>query len=58
MYLTSRARASSAADWRKRSQYYPPIYWLSLLRVPDRGKFPGTGPSGNGVPENFKSQEQ
>jgi hypothetical protein len=40
------------------AQYYPPIYWLSLLKVPGREKFPGTGASGNGVPENFRSQEQ
>jgi hypothetical protein len=39
------------------AQYYPPIYWLSLLKVPGREKFPGTGASGNGVPENFKTQE-
>jgi hypothetical protein len=40
------------------AQYYPPIYWFSLLKVPGREKFPGTGASGNGVPENFHSQEQ
>ena len=40
------------------AQYYPPIYWLSLLEVPGREKFPGSGASGNGVPESFKSQEQ
>lgn len=40
------------------AQYYPPVYWLSLLKVPGREKFPGTGASGNGVPENFKTQEQ
>ena len=50
--------AEVAPDLARAAQYYPPIYWLSLLKVPDRGKFPGTGPSGNGVPENFKTQEQ
>ena len=40
------------------AQYYPPIYWLSLLKVPGREKFPGTGAAGNGFPENFKSQEE
>ncbi len=40
------------------AQYYPPIYWLSLLNVPGREKFPGTGAGGNGVPDSFKSQEQ
>ncbi|CAJ0873547.1 hypothetical protein AMST5_02519 [freshwater sediment metagenome] len=40
------------------AQYYPPIYWLSLLKVPGRERFPGTGLAGNGVPENFRTQEQ
>ena len=40
------------------AQYYPPIYWLSLLKIPDRSKFPGTGPNGNGLPVGFKTQEQ
>jgi hypothetical protein len=40
------------------AQYYPPVYWLSLLKVPGREKFPGAGVSGNGVSEDFKSQEQ
>ncbi len=40
------------------AQYYPPIYWLSLLKVPGREQFPGTGAAGNGVPDFFKSQEQ
>jgi hypothetical protein len=40
------------------AQYYPPIYWFSLLKVPGREKFPGTGDAGNGVPDSFKSQEQ
>jgi hypothetical protein len=40
------------------AQYYPPIYWLSLLKIPDRSKFPGTGPNGNGIPVGFKTQEQ
>jgi hypothetical protein len=50
--------AAIAPNLAAASQYYPPIYWLSLLKVPGREKFPGTGLSGNGVPESFKSQEQ
>jgi len=40
------------------AEYYPAIYWFSLLRIPDRGLFPGTGPDGNGMPVAFKTQEQ
>src|SRR2546425_10166957 len=32
------------------AEYYPSIYWYSMLRVPDAREFPGTGPSGNGMP--------
>jgi hypothetical protein len=44
--------AKAAAD------YYPASYWYSLLKVPDKGQFPGTGPSGNGFSPNMKSQAQ
>src|SRR3954467_13281723 len=38
------------------AQYYPAIYWWSMLKVPDKSEFPGTGPQGNGIPANLKSQ--
>jgi hypothetical protein len=40
------------------AQYYPAIYWASMIRVPDKSSFPGTGDKGNGIPENFRTQEQ
>jgi hypothetical protein len=40
------------------AQYYPAIYWFSLLKIPDKSKFPGTGPNGNGIPVEFKTQDQ
>jgi hypothetical protein len=40
------------------AEYYPAIYWYSMLKVPDRSEFPGTGPSGNGMPVGLKSQAQ
>ncbi|HEY6256296.1 MAG TPA: carboxypeptidase-like regulatory domain-containing protein [Xanthobacteraceae bacterium] len=40
------------------AEYYPPIYWLSLLNVPTKADFPGTGPKGNGINPNIKSQPQ
>src|SRR5882724_369757 len=47
-----------APNPRAAAEYYPAIYWFSMLRVPDKGEFPGTGPRGNGIPENMKSQGQ
>src|SRR5262249_37763461 len=40
------------------AEYYPAQYWYSMLEIPDKGLFPGTGPSGNGMPVNLKSQGQ
>src|SRR2546421_1602962 len=50
--------AAVAPNTRAAAEYYPAIYWFSLLRVPDKSEFPGTGPKGNGIPENMKSQGQ
>ena len=47
--------APSLAD---AAQYYPAAYWYSMLKIPDQSRFPGTGDSGNGIPENFKTQSQ
>jgi hypothetical protein len=52
--LTATVAPSLAAA----AQYYPAIYWASMIRVPDKSRFPGTGDAGNGIPENFKTQEQ
>ena len=48
-------RAPSAAA---AAEYYPAIYWYSMLRVPEKSEFPGTGPDGNGINQALKSQEQ
>ena len=40
------------------AEYYPAIYWYSMLRVPDKSEFPGTGPDGNGINPALRSQEQ
>ena len=40
------------------AQYYPAIYWFSMIRIPDRSRFPGTGADGNGIPVTFKTQDQ
>jgi len=40
------------------AEYYPGVYWYSLLQIPDKSEFPGTGPApkGNGIPEVMKTQ--
>jgi hypothetical protein len=40
------------------AEYYPAIYWYSMLKIPDKSEFPGTGLKGNGMPEKLKSQGQ
>jgi hypothetical protein len=40
------------------AQYYPAIYWYSMLKIPDRSEFPGTGEKGNGMPEKLRHQAQ
>jgi hypothetical protein len=38
------------------AQYYPAQYWWSMMQLPPKSDFPGTGPSGNGIAPNIKSQ--
>src|SRR5207247_489163 len=40
------------------AEYYPAIYWYSMLKVPDKSEFPGTGPEGNGINPALATQEQ
>ena len=40
------------------AHYYPAGYWLSLLKVPDKSEFPGTGESGNGIATTMRNQAQ
>jgi len=40
------------------AQYYPAIYWYSLLKIPGKSEFPGTGPEGNGMATHLRSQAQ
>ena len=45
-----------APDKKAAAAYYPALYWFSLLQVPPKSDFPGTGPAGNGISPNVKSQ--
>ena len=38
------------------AEYYPAIYWYAMLKIPAKSEFPGTGPDGNGMAANMKSQ--
>jgi hypothetical protein len=51
-------KAVVAPDARAAAQYYPANYWYSLVKVPEKSEFPGTGPKGNGISESMKSQAQ
>jgi hypothetical protein len=50
--------ATVAPGPRAAAEYYPAAYWFSLIQVPAKTEFPGTGPKGNGISENMKSQAQ
>ncbi len=50
--------AVEAPDPHAAAEYYPAGYWFSLLNVPDKSKFPGTGPEGNGISPDIKTQAQ
>src|SRR5207245_8907739 len=43
---------------RRSSDLYPAGYWASLIAVPGKTDFPGTGPRGNGIPPEMKTQGQ
>ena len=45
-----------APDARAAAQYYPAGYWLSLIEVPGKDEFPGTGSDGNGIAPGVQSQ--
>ncbi|MBK6487252.1 MAG: carboxypeptidase regulatory-like domain-containing protein [Gemmatimonadetes bacterium] len=48
--------AVPAPDARTAAYYYPAGYWLSLMEVPGHGEFPGTGPTGNGISPDVRTQ--
>ncbi|MBV9081681.1 MAG: carboxypeptidase regulatory-like domain-containing protein, partial [Acidobacteriaceae bacterium] len=50
--------ATIAPNPHAAAEYYPASYWYSLLRIPDKSDFPGTGPEGNGIATGIKSQAQ
>ena len=50
--LTAVEAPSAAAA----AEYYPGVYWYSMLKIPDESQFPGTGQKGNGISEAMRTQ--
>ncbi len=48
--------ATTAPNARAAAEYYPASYWYSLLQIPAKNEFPGTGPKGNGISTEISSQ--
>ncbi len=48
--------AVSAPNEAAAAEYYPGVYWYSMLKIPAPGEFPGTGSTGNGIGELMKTQ--
>src|SRR5690242_9696295 len=51
-------KPSIAPDANTAAQMYPANYWYALMKVPPKSEFPGTGPGGNGISPNIKTQGQ
>jgi hypothetical protein len=53
---TVNLQAAPAATPQQAASVYPANYWYSLLRIPDKSEFPGTGPKGNGISPSMRTQ--
>src|SRR5208282_1211613 len=40
------------------AEIYPPVYWLSMAKMPEASEFPGTGNDGNGINPKVRSLSQ
>ncbi len=48
--------ATPASTPQEAAAVYPANYWYSLMTVPDKTEFPGTGPDGNGIGAGMRTQ--
>jgi hypothetical protein len=39
------------------AEYYPGMYWYSMMHIPAKSQFPGTGQLGNGISPMMKTQD-
>ena len=53
---TVNLRASVAPNTQAAAQYYPAGYWYSLMQIPAKSEFPGTGAEGNGLATSLTTQ--
>ena len=53
---TVNLKAVPAPSPKEAAEYYPARSWFALLQLPPKSDFPGTGPQGNGISPNMKSQ--
>ena len=53
---TMNLTAVPAPNAQAAAYYYPAGYWYSLMKIPDKSDFPGTGPEGNGLAPGLTSQ--
>ncbi len=49
-------KAVQAPTAKAAAQYYPGMYWYSMIDIPKASEFPGTGDQGNGIPTFMKQQ--
>ena len=50
-------KVANAPTAQAAARIYPANYWSSLLEIPNKNEFPGTGPKGNGISPAFQTQE-
>ena len=53
---TVNLKALAAPDKKAAAAYYPAQYWYSLMQMPPKSDFPGTGENGNGIAPTVRSQ--
>jgi hypothetical protein len=51
-------KAIAAPTPRAAAEIYPAGYWFSLMQIPGKNDFPGTGSTGNGIATGMASQAQ
>ena len=49
-------KAVAAPSRAAAAEYYPAIYWYSMLKIPEANLFPGTGPAGNNMSQTMPDQ--
>jgi len=50
-------KAKAAPTAAAAAEYYPGMYWYSMLKIPPASEFPGSDKSPTGMPASMKSQE-